>query len=491
MFPDNPLIVSTIKNPFQLFEKLGSVWRDLLSDADLLRYHQWAKLQLTGDVYLRAVAMAAAQSIQTVEPFVARQWRLIRLLESELHNDSNKVRYGSGKTFGDGTVFGQVASHSFIWPVASDIAEIGLLVDHVIEPAHVFDISNCIFDPTLRQLSFAANPFDLLEALPVYDDAGTLVDRQVLLWARNVQEDHRTPYLRFGSVLGIKSDSSADYTAVLRACWAMLVKGPSIEDLKRGILASVGLPYTVGSETVEIVQTDDEGLAVVTDQNVYRFHADATPLVEAGDLLVEGQALVDTVQVIEFASGTTPDYSLLPGLAAGPELANVASTLVFPNVDETFTFTDNAGVVEARFSVFGHAADVEAFWAAVHTAGIASGRTLANWLGVSGTGVTLAVNPLKWMLQNVLLGNVLAIVLKPQHFRAFETGFIRRIRSLIPAGTLLVTQIALEPASDVLDLSELDETVTLYDAIVPPTDVATVDGDGLIFSDYAPAITVT
>jgi len=126
LFPADPILTGTLSNPDQLYNQLGTFWRDYLEDAELLRKHTWADLQVNADVYLRAIETASAGSIQTIKPFVARQWRLIRLLESELTLETNMVRYGSGRTYGDGLVYGQIESQPYAWQLAADIRGIGI-----------------------------------------------------------------------------------------------------------------------------------------------------------------------------------------------------------------------------------------------------------------------------------------------------------------------------------------------------------------------------
>lgn len=489
MFPADPVLNSTLVDPDQLFRQLGSFWQQYLVDKDLLRVHQWGKLQLHADAYLRAIELAAANSIEQVTPFCARQWRLIRLLESELTSDTNRVQYGSGKTFGDGTIYGQIQTQSYAWKVPEDIREIGLLVDHVINPTHVFDISNSSLDPDRSELRFSVNPFDLLDVLPVYDAAGTLIDRQVLLWGRNVAEDKDTPYLRYGAIIGVQGKSSRDYVAILRACWHMLVLGPSMADFTRGLLSSAGLPLVVGNETVESIQSDSTGKAIITDKSVYRVHGDATPLVTVGQTLREGDLLVDTVQILEFSSGVTRDYGALLGFAAGPELLNgVQGSVVFPNTNTTWTIRDDGDV---EFTLYGDDQDITGFWDAVHQAGVAAGTTLAQLVGVTAPGVVKPVNPLHFVLDNVLGSNLLVVVVKPEHFLTFEPGFLVRVKTLLPAGTLLLVQMTLSPQTDSTDLGGLIDTAAAYDAIQPPDEAASVSATTLTYGDYTPTVTVS
>lgn len=493
MFPADPVVQGTLSNPDQLFNQLGTFWRDYLEDRELLRSHTWATLQTNADVYLRAVEVASAGSIQTIKPFVARQWRLVRLLESELTLDVNVVKYGSGRTYGDGLVYGQIQSQPWAWKLAGDIRGIGLLVDQILDPDHVYDLSTFRFDPETQVVRFASNPFDVLESLPIYDASGAVVDHQVLLWARNVDQDENLPYLRYGAVLGVQGHSSEAYCQTLRSAWSMLVQGPSLADLRHGILGSVGLRDAVGDEIVELIDTDDEGLAIVTDKRVYRAHASATPLVAIGDALEAGQTLVDTVQVFECSSGAERPYGALPGLAVGIGLAEtlaVTDTLVFPNVDETFEWDPE--ILDVRFTVYGDPAAVEAFWASVHQRGVDAGKTLAEWVGVTGPLDVVDVNPLKFVVENLLGQNLIVVVVKPEHFLSFEPGFLIRIKTLLPAGTLLVVQSALQPVNDVLNLTDTSAaTATVYEAIQAPMETMDTTGPGLTYTDYDPVIMVS
>lgn len=448
MFPADPQVRSTLSRPNQLFHQLGSFWRDYLSDAELLRLQTWTELQQAADAHLRLTAAEQNGSIQTLLPFVERQWRLVRLLESELTQSPNVVQYGSGPTYGDGTVYGQLRQESFVWQLPSEIHDLGLLLDNPVAPTRVYDVSNCHFDPATHVLSFVRNPFNDIVSETVYDSAGNPSDRQLLLWARNTTEDHGLPYLRYGAVLGMSAPvggSSQTYCEVLRATWSLLVQGPSLSALRAGFLASSGLPLTRGDETVERVEVDDQHLCIVTDRNVYRLHAGATPLVAAGARLAPGQELVDTIQVHDFSGAARP-WSALPGLPAGPGLISTPGDLLFPNVDEAWV----AGPNGVQFTVLGSAQDVTAFWDAVALRATAAGTTLSALVG----GVGAAVNPLKFVVENCLAANLIVVTMKPEHFQGFQGTFAGRLPGLLPAGTLLLVVTALQATNDVLYLDD-------------------------------------
>lgn len=492
MFPGDPVVASTISNPNQLFEVLGTFWQDYLEDENLLMVESWAKLQLHADVYLRAIQVAANQSVHQITPFMARQWRLITLLQSELSQAPNMIKYGAGLTYGDGHVYGQIQQNSFAFPVPNDIRYIGLMLDNVLLPTYVFDASNSTFDVVNGIVNFAVNPFTVLPSYPVYDSNGNVIDQQVLLFARNVQQDENIPYLQFGAVLGLDGVNGPSYVETVEAVWDMLVKGPSVGDLTRGIMSAAGLSYTQGNETVQVVQVDDEGLCICTDQRVYRFGANATAVVTVGQYLVEGQQLTDTIQILEFGLGQ-PNIANLPGLVIDQRMAKVNGPIIFPNLNTHYTYSSVNGHAEARFTLFGAPADIEAFWEQSQANGLANGKTLAQAIGLTGGGQVIAVNPLSFLTQYILGANLLVVVAKPHDFLAFQPGFDAYIKRLLPAGTLLITHTTLDSSTDGITLvsPETVDSVTACYTTIPASDGASISGYSLSYGDYTPIVNVT
>ena len=459
-------MASTISDPNQLFDLIGSFWQNYLADVDVLVTQEWANLQLHADVYLRVIEQAAALAVQQVQPFLAQQWQLVRLLQSELSQSLNVIQYGSGIGYGDGHVYGQIRSNAYTWQLDTQLKDIGYLVDQVINPQVVFDSSNSYFDPQTSTISFVVNPFTLMNSLPVYDGAGNVIDQQILLWARNASLDIQTPWLRYGSILKIPGQSNADYVEILQASWSLFVNGPNLHDLTRGFMASAGLRATAGTEVVQVVQTDVDGLCIVTDQNVYRFAPTATPLVTVGQTVIQDQALADTVQVIEFGTGRAPDYAAMPGIALGPGLVDgVLNMIVWPNNVQNWQYVNG----DAQVVLYGDPTDIANFWAATHVRGVASGRTLAQWLGVTSIH-TFAVNPMEFIIGNTLANSLIVITVKPQDFLDYQTGFLNRLASLVPSGTILLVQMDISAVVDSYQASGVASSAMLYPAIVPTVD---------------------
>lgn len=495
MFPSSTEIRALMtEQPWALFDILGTFWKKYVDDRDTLRVHEFAHHQIQADVLTRADALDSAASVLTVEPFRTQQWWAVQLKESALVVEPNLVVYGAGRTYGDGTVYGQVERHSYGWIMPGAIKSIGLVVDRFVNPSVIFDVSNCNFNAATSALRFDNNPFDTVASRLLYDDTGAAItyvaadgtvqqDRELVLWLRNVSFDQSDIFLRFGSIIKVSSSSSAAYRATVEAVWRALVMGPSMDVLWRGLLASAGLQYAAGSEIVESIGLDTKGLVVVTSAAVYRGHRDAAAVVAVGDTLVAGQQIFDTVELIDASDGKPDNLANLAGLVLNQGLIDGHYQVTAPNLPSTWTVIQdpaNPTKPEYRFELVGTPEDVEAFWAAAHARGLLS-TTIGEAVGVAaGT----AVNPAQFFVDNFLNGKLIIILLKPQHFLTQEVGFLDRIRTLLPAGVLVLTQIALGPASDTLTTAGITDTVSLCPG-VGRTDTLTLAASAL---DHQPMV---
>ena len=485
--------------PFDLFHLLGEFWRHQLADADLLSFHNFAKLMVGEDALLRYDDLEAAAALDTVRPFLQRQWWQIELLESGLTVEPNVITYGSpGQIYGGGTLYGQTDATSFAWLLPAQIVDVGLVMDSILDPTAIWDIADFDYDPDTAVLRFDSNPFDRVDSELLYDADGTpktytnasgvvQQDRRLKLWLRNPQFDENTPFLRYGSIIGVSGDNSQAYVDTVKATWSMLVQGPSVDALQRGLFASAGLAYPTAGEVVEVVDSDAEGRVVITDKTVYRGAATATPLVGVGDVLSTGQAVFDTVQVVDLGDGKVDSLDALQGLAITSALANFDDVVVAPNADGNWSFLGyRDGQPEARFNLLGEATAVESFWNGVHANGVAVGASLATYINTYDP-----VNPMKFIIENIIGSSAVLVALRPQDFLSNDRGFLSRIETLLPAGVLILTQIALENVQDSLDLGANADTVSVLDAISAPVDVVTggTPGAGQVgLVDYEPQV---
>jgi hypothetical protein len=498
LFPDSAEIKTLMtEKPWALFALLGTFWKNYVDDRDTLRVHEFAHHEIHADTLTRADTLDSAASVLTVEPFRTQQWWAVQLRESELVTEPNLVVYGSGRTFGDGTVYGQVERHSYGWILPSTIRGVGLVVDRFENPGTVFDISNSSFDAQTSVLRFDENPFSTVEARLLYNSDGSAVtytgtdgsikqDREIVLWLRNVSFDQRDTFLRFGSIIKVSGSSSPAYQATVEAIWRALVMGPSMDVLWRGLLASTGLQYAAGDEVVESVGLDSENLVVTTSKTVYKGHSAAVAVVSAGDTLRAGQQIFDTVELIDVSDGLPDDLHGLAGVVLNQDLVDGNVVVTAPNTPSTWTVIQDVvtGRPEFRFELIGAPADVETFWSAVHARGL-QGTTVGEATGAQAGD---PVNPAEFFVTNFFNGKLLIILLKPQHFLAQESGFLDRIRTLLPAGVLVLTQIALGDTSDTFAVDGTVDTVSVCSAVSATDTVNTNSGVGPLARDYQPSV---
>jgi len=494
LFPDSQEIQALMTTkPWALFDLLGTFWKNYVEDRDVLRVHEFAHHEIHADALTHADAMDRTASVLTVEPLRTQQWWAIQLRESGLVQEPNLVVYGSGRVFGDGTVYGQIERNSYGWIIPGTIKSIGLVVDNPWVTSTLFDVSNSSFDATKSVLRFDENPFDTVPARLLYDNSGAPVtyvaadgttkqDREIVLWLRNVGFDQNDIFLRFGSIIKLAGTSSPAYRATVEAIWRALIQGPSMDVLWRGLLASAGLAYVVGDETVERIEVDVDGLAVVTSKSVYRAAATASAVVSVGDVLTAGQRIFDTVELIDVSDGLPDVLTGLAGLVLNRGLIDGTAVVTAPNAPSTWTVIQDpvSGRPEFRFELIGTPADVEAFWAAVHARGL-QGTTVGEATGAKAGD---PVNPAEFFVNNFFNGRLVIILLKPRDFLATETGFLDRIRTLIPAGVLVLTQIALGDTSDTFDAAGTTDTVSICPALglLDTLDTATA------VTDYPPMV---
>lgn len=490
------------EKPWALFALLGTFWQNYVEDRDALRVHEFAHHEIHADTLTRADALDAAASVLTVEPLRTQQWWAVQLKESGLVTEPNLVVYGSGRSYGDGTVYGQVQRNSYGWIMPGSIKGVGLVVDRFQNPEVIFDVSNSSFNASTSVLRFDENPFDTVESRLLYDSSGAAItyaapdgtvkqDREIVLWLRNVSFDQNDTFLRFGSIVKVSGKSSAAYRATVEAIWRALIQGPSMDVVWRGLLASAGLQYVLGDETVQTITSDTEGLVIVTDLSVYRGATGAQATVAVGDVLRAGQQIFDTVTLIDVSDGLPDSLAGLAGVTLDPGLIDGGWSLAAPNLPSTWTVIPDlaTGRPQYRFDLTGAPEDVEAFWTAAHVRGL-QGQTIGE---ATGAAAGDPVNPAQFFVNNFFNGKLIIILLKPQHFLTQETGFLDRLRTLIPAGVLVLTQIALGDTSDTLDVSGATDTVSLCPAMSQNDAVEVYAGSGPLPSgayvrDYQPMV---
>lgn len=472
-----------LDRPEKLLGLLGSFWAETFTGVDLVMALQHARGQLNAQTDSDFQGLLAAMARETVRPFRKAIWFPVKLLESELQEAGLPV-YGDERDFTFATAaqiaFGLPAApadRAYAWAAPDGLAVPGVLLNRLTD-ASLTLVSGLDFllhtDPFgVKRLVFRDNPFanTLVSIRPLLDEQGTTIDREAMLWLYGGEFDRDDVYHQFGYVVTGKARSSTTYRDFVNALYDGLCRGGCASDIGRMFAAAADTPLAKGTETVEAVFTDAYFLWVITDQNAYRCGGGATALVEVGDDLTVGLPVCDAVRFYEFGNGEIPDG--LEALAVGPGLlANgYQGDLVFRNEETDLVVeTDDLGFTKVSFDIGGLGEDVEQFWDAVHANGLAAGQTLAHLLDQrpedardtepTAAALPATVNPLEFLIANVLRANAFLCRVKTSSFGPDAVGLTRAshgLRTILPPQTLCVTLATLAGGEEAVILDGDDD----------------------------------
>jgi hypothetical protein len=453
-----------LDNARRVAELLGNFW-----SRDYAGYQQVVDtidgtLEIYRQVYQEIQECAAVMSRHTLPIFKLRRWLPIRIQESALVRPPRF--YGDGYLYGAGLLYGET-DPSGAWRTGLDgVDRIPAMTNRISSASiHLFD--GLDFTITDGYLRFRDNPFDneLWAPQTLFDD-GEPVDREIILWAHQVEMTATYIYDHLGSVLGVNNTSSSlALRDGLNAIMDAIVNGCSAQNPIQFLSAITGIPFAkADGEVVEVVMPFDDDLYIITDQQVYTFPVETTALVAVGDSLRKYQALTTAAQIHTLNRGVVPD---IRALAIGKNLTTYAENadLVFINEAVPIeTTTDDDDRLKVTFELGGDTEDVEAFWAAVHAYGLADGRTFAQYLDQRSVQddeplpehLPSTINPLEFLIANILRYNAIVIEIRVGETPSSPIGlhWLLLLRRILPphVGPLFVFIL---PA--IRDIGEMDD----------------------------------
>lgn len=453
----------------RLLEVVGSFWSDTYAGSDLVANLLLAKAQHQMQAHLDLLDLLASISRFTVPVFHVENWTVLVLKESEL-NSLNLPKFdGTYRFNGEISYDTPIASPVYAWPAPAGLVNVNVVLDRIAEPKAVYTAG---LDCFVRDgaVWFRANPFaDPDVQVGEVFEAGVVVDRVVYLWAYRGEFDWGHTYTQFGYVLGVKLASSKRYREFVNAIYDGLVEGTSARSVEDMMAAVCDVPLALGTETVKHVLTDARGLWVITDQNAYGYSPNAAAIVSAGQTVIAGQPLVDALRFYDFGRGQVPEDIKAIVLGRGLLRGDFARELVFENRDVPVLVTlDVDGYTRIEFEIGGWPSDVEKFWDDVHAKGVSAAYTLAMGLDTrtnkvdqpTAFALPATVNPVEFLVANVLRGNAFAVVVKPQAFGPDALGLhnARLLRKLVPPQTLCLVVTLLTPTDTITMNGPGDET---------------------------------
>lgn len=474
-----------------LLSIMGSHWAQTYQGVDLVASYLYARAQLEKQSFNDSQESAASLATDTVPVLHRQRWYRLTLRESDLNGPvTSLLHYGEGATYGyqesDGRLYkyGEPFSRGdFAFPLPEGLVVAPIMFNRISDPSlTMIDGIDFITDREYGALRFRTNPFlNPLVGIREVFTGSDVTDRECAFWVCHAQIDNQDIYNYWGYVLGILAESSENYRELVDAHFDALMSGTAKTHIDRVLAAVADVPLTLSDdETVEVIATDREHKLVITDKHAYKFQLTATPVVSVGDVVSTGDPLVDAVQVFEFNRGQVPDEVLALTMGKGFLAAGYLDGITFQNkVVPLEVTTDAAGYTRVEFEVGGFPTDVEKFWDDTHAAGISTGQTLANLLDVRrpvtttiaacDTTVVLSepsgqpgaaslpatINPLGFLIQNVLRNNAFVVKIKVQDLGPASLGLsqLRTLRKLIPPHTamLIIEELTLSEGPVILD----------------------------------------
>lgn len=482
---------SESQNADRLLSLLGSYWATTFAGVAQVQSLAYARAQRDAQHHLDLLDLLASVSRFEVPVFHVENWRLLVLKASERNRSPVDVpRYGgdyaygeaSGLSYGD-TVPGDLHS----WTLPGDLVDCPTVLNRITRSSVVLTKG---VDFTIEQgaIRFRDNPLDNpLVAVRDVVEGGEVVDREAALWVWRGSHDWQTVYRQFGYAVGLFAQSSAGYKKLVNAVFDGLVEGTSVRAIQEvwSALCDVPLVKTDGEVVEQLLELAD-GQAVVTDRNVYKLHAADVLTVAVGDTLRAGDTLSRALRFYEFNRGQVPDGLAALSVGKGVLARGYFGDLVFEDRDVPLAVEEDVdGYTKVSFAVGGLATDVEKFWDDVHAAGVAAGETLAMLLDrrpadardTQPTAMALpaTVNPLQFLLANVLRNNAYAVAVRPSTFGPNALNVPRQavMRKLVPPHTLGAVVVELDGLTDGVIMDGAGtETAAGYSEAVSLTPVA-------------------
>jgi hypothetical protein len=442
---------------------LGGFWNGVYSGGDLVSSLTFAAGQVEEQTHKDLLALTKSVGRFSLPLYKKTDWLLLKLRETARNRaDANVLKLDGARRISDGFSLGDtVARGFFVWQVPTALKAATLIMSGTQGPVATL-VQGLDYFIEEAGLWFLADPFtdERFTTEIIYED-GTPVDRELSLWLYDVSRDYDNVFYQFGYALGLKLPTSEPYKGLVNALYDALVEGSTARALQDGFAAIADAPFAKGGETVLQIFKDTDTSVVVTDESAYRFWGEAQILVALGDVLAPGQAISDAVRIFEFNRGQVPEEIRALAIGKGFLATGYVEDIVFQNkiVPLGIELGVN-GYTKVSFEIGGKPEDVAKFWADAHAAGVAKNETLAMLLDerpeeaktTQPTAIALpaTINPLGFLVQNILRNNTIVVLARPSSFGPNALGIARAsfVRRVLPPQTACLLLVELELSTD-------------------------------------------
>lgn len=494
-----------------LLRVLGSFWANTYDARDQIKAFISAVAAGVQQNQADVLEAVDALSRHDIDVLHTENWLPITLKKSQI----NKTNANTYKFDDTGLLFSNLNPIAFdafspkdfyAFPNPKNFVTAAQLYDRVIFPTFsLIPGTDFIVDSLSDSLIFAENPFDIpgIATEQIYKD-GEIIDEELTLWALKAKLDYQWLFVQFAYAINAQLTSTDNSKKLLNAIVDGLLAGGATEVVLDAALSAIfDIPLVeTDNEIVELITLDNRGLIIATSTNVYRFAAEATPVVTVGQTLRAGDRLVAGFEITQFNRGEVPDSLGALALDTGYTTACLYGDLVFENRTVPLQVDENhpSGYTYVKFPLVGFPLDVQKFFDEMHARGIESllapvepgcappkTRTgpLAHVLDrrknpigePTADDLPATINPLKFIVENVLRNNAFVVTVRISALGKNQLGLynIRHVRQLIPPYMALFFVYLLNGQTDNITPDLIADNPTTFTAAEPVADAVPVE----------------
>jgi len=508
---------SVYDQPRNLLSVLGSWWATDYAGNEQVAAIVAGRAHVERQSIMNILELIASMSRFSVPIYHTETWYPLYLRKSQCNTvDASIDLYDTGVVYDGGTRYDVPHINTlFSFPKPTDLVSIPMLLNRFVAPS-LTQLQDVDYAVSSSAIMFCKNPFDDTRVAKrmIYDN-GVLVDEEAVLWVFRGEFDWETTYQQFGYVIGLHLASSKGYNDLLNAIYNSITGGMTLTALRTAMSAMTGIPLVEEAvETVTDVVPTAACLMVITDKHVYKYAATATPTVVIGQAVQRGQALTDALQISELNTGKISDTVTALTIGRGILANCFYGELLFENRDVPLVVDTNhpSGYTYVSWGLGGFILDVQHFFDEIHERGIAESLipvdpcqpvatityadsecnsaditrrrgTLAHLLDnrpvavgePTAVNLPTTINPLRFLVENVLRNNVIFVQLQANGSTAGALGLqhYQLLRKVIPPNVAVLILVEVELPPDTVDSTWLTETVSTFDGIEPISETVT------------------
>lgn len=240
----------------KIIGSLGDFWYTLYSNREQVEAVVDSFLEVQKQIQQETEELEKSLNRHTVPIFRKLRWFPVHILESEfLASQYPYITFDSGIKFNDGYSYGHRVKNSYKVTLPDEVVSVGAVQERI------RDNMVSILSPVINKHAFYTdwNPFNTSTTYirDVYNDLGEVIDREAVLWLKDVEIDKEDLYNLFGYIIGIRMESSEQYKNLINGLMDTLVNGPSRNALIRVFSSLLGVSVINNQNALKVYAPSD------------------------------------------------------------------------------------------------------------------------------------------------------------------------------------------------------------------------------------------